>query len=61
MLSMGFSFGLEEGGKMYHPVVIKQYEYKWTQSSSDVSCKQLKVHELQCPELIAEDITARLG
>lgn len=46
---------------MYHLVVIKQYEYKWTQSSSDASCKQLKVHELQCSELIAEDITAHLG
>lgn len=46
--------------KICHLAVINQREYKWTQSSSDVNYKQLKVRELQCPELRAEDITVHL-
>lgn len=47
--------------KICHPVVINQHECEWTPSSSDVNSKQLKVHELQCPELRADTLEITLG
>lgn len=47
--------------KICHPAVINQHECEWTPPSSDVNSKQLKVHELQCPELRADTLEITLG
>lgn len=60
VLSIGLNLTQSKVAKICHPVLTQQHEYEWTLSSSSVNYKQLKVHELQTPELSVEEITTHL-